>query len=97
MGEASDAINAVEPIDAARASGFVSSVCPQATSTSLGSCHPAWGAHVRPRLLEALRQGRAVDERSLPACLHGVACPRTPPSSRRSRGRLSRCRIPCHT
>jgi hypothetical protein len=60
VGEASDAIDAVEPIDAARASGFVFSACPQATSASRCSCHPALGAHVRHRLVEALRSVKAV-------------------------------------
>jgi hypothetical protein len=73
VGEASDAIAAVEHIDAARASGFVSSACPQATSASLCSFHPTLGAHVRHRLLEALREVRAVDDRGLPGRPHGAA------------------------
>ena len=96
MGEASCAIDAVEPIDAARASGFVSA-CPQATSASRFSFHPALGAHVRHRRVEALREVRAVEDRGLLGRLHGAGCPRTPPSSRRGRRRPSRCRIPCHT
>ena len=97
MGEASDAIDAMEPIDGARASGVVSAACPQATSASLGSCHPALGAHVRHRLVEALREVRAVDDRGVLGRLHRAGCPRTPPSSRRGRRRPSRCCVPWHT
>jgi hypothetical protein len=97
VGEASDAIDAVEPIDAARASGFVSSACPQAPSASLCSFHPASGVHVWHRRVEALREVRAVDARGLPDRLYGAACPRTPPSSRRGRRRPSRCCIPWQT
>src|SRR4029453_2931139 len=97
VGEASDAVDAVEPIDAACASGFVSSAYPPATSASRCSCHPAWGAPVRHRLVEALREVGAVDDRGLPGRLHGATCPRPPPASRRGRRRPSRCCIPWQT
>ena len=62
VGEASDAIDAVEPIDASSFSGCCSSALPQETSTSMCSFHPALGVHVRPLFLLALREVRAVDD-----------------------------------
>jgi hypothetical protein len=71
VGEASDAIAAVEPIDAACASGFVKERIKILVPRRLGS-------HVRHRLLEALRSVGAIYDRSLPGRLHGAAYPLTP-------------------
>jgi hypothetical protein len=62
VGETSDAIDAVEHIDASSFSGCFSSALPQETSASMFSFYIALGVNVRYLFLLALREVRAVDD-----------------------------------
>jgi hypothetical protein len=87
VGAASDAIDAVELIDAVRAAGCFSSAGPQVTSASMGSCPPAWGVHVRQRLVEALREVSAVYARGLLGAYVGLRRAGPPPRGPAQRAR----------